>query len=229
MDREASQRILLIDDERALRDMLTIALTQAGFDVRALPDGSGAREYLKSYDPQCILLDVMLPEIDGFTLLSQLRQFTEVPIVMLSAKTELDEKVTGLSRGADDYVSKPFELLELVARIRATLRRPSLTGNTELHYHDLTVNITKRSVARGERRVELSAREFDLLLTLMQEPGRIFSREQLLDLVWGYHSTVYVNTLEAYISYLRAKIDSSEPVKLIKTYRGMGYALEAQA
>lgn len=229
MDREASQRILLIDDERALRDMLTIGLTRAGFDVRALPDGSGAREYLKSYDPQCILLDVMLPEIDGFTLLSQLRQFTEVPIIMLSAKTELDEKVTGLSRGADDYVSKPFELLELVARIRAALRRPSLTGNTELHYHDLTVNITKRSVARGERRVELSAREFDLLLTLMQEPGRIFSREQLLDLVWGYHSTVYVNTLEAYISYLRAKIDSSESVKLIKTYRGMGYALEAQA
>jgi DNA-binding response OmpR family regulator len=169
----------------------------------------------------------MLPEIDGFTLLPELRRLTEVPIVMLSARSETSDKIDGLSRGADDYVAKPFELEELVARLNSALRRPRLETRESFTYADLTVDVKRRAVFRGARRVELSAREFELLLTFVRDPERVFSRSELLDLVWGVDRDIVPNTVETYISYLRAKLDSGEPVRLIQTLRGVGYALRA--
>ena len=135
--------------------------------------------------------------------------------------------MTGLSRGADDYVAKPFELEELVARLHSALRRPRLEMRQAFTYGDLTVDVARRSVFRGTRRVELSTREFDLLLTFVRNPERVFTRSELLDLVWGVDRDIVPNTVETYISYLRAKLESGQPVRLIQTMRGVGYALRA--
>ena len=220
-------RVLVVDDEASIRDLLDYGLGQAGFAVRSAVDGREAIEAIRSWSPEVIILDVMLPETDGFTLLPALRRLTDVPIVMLSAKTETAEKVAGLSRGADDYVSKPFELEELIARLHSALRRPRMELRQTFAYADLSVDLARRSVYRGNRRVELSTREFDLLLTFVRHPEQVFTRSQLLDLVWGVDRDVVPNTVETYVSYLRAKLDSGEPVKLIQTLRGVGYTLRA--
>ena len=220
-------RVLVVDDESAIRELLEYGLSQAGFAVRTVADGRAALEAVRAWTPEVIVLDVMLPQIGGFELLPAFRRITEVPIIMLSAKAETAEKVTGLARGADDYVAKPFELEELIARIHASLRRPRLEMRQIFDYADLKVDVGRRAVFRGRRRVELSAREFDLLLTLVRNPEHVFTRSQLLDLVWGIDRDVVPNTVETYISYLRAKIDSGEPVKLIQTLRGVGYTLRA--
>ncbi len=220
-------RILVVDDEAAIRELLEYGLGQAGFAVRSVGNGRDALETIRLWSPELIILDVMLPEIDGFTLLPALRRLTDVPIVMLSAKTETAEKVAGLSRGADDYVGKPFELEELVARLHSALRRPRLELRQTFSYADLAVDVSRRSVHRGGRRIELSTREFDLLLTFVRHPEQVFTRSQLLDLVWGVDRDVVPNTVETYVSYLRAKLDSGEGVKLIQTLRGVGYAMRA--
>ncbi|GAC1457982.1 MAG: response regulator transcription factor [Vulcanimicrobiaceae bacterium] len=220
-------RVLVVDDEAAIRDLLEYGLGQAGFTVRSVGDGPTALETVRSWTPEVIVLDVMLPEMDGFTLLPALRRLTDVPIVMLSARSETAEKVAGLSRGADDYVSKPFELEELVARLQSALRRPRMEAREIFRYADLTVDVGRRTTFRGARRVDLSTREFDLLLTLVRNPEHVFTRSDLLDLVWGVDRDVVPNTVETYISYLRAKIDSGESVKLIQTLRGVGYVMRA--
>jgi DNA-binding response OmpR family regulator len=220
-------RVLVVDDEAAIRDLLEYGLGQAGFAVQSVLDGREAIEAIRTWSPEVIILDVMLPEIDGFTLLPALRRLTDVPIVMLSAKTETAEKVAGLSRGADDYVGKPFELEELIARLHSALRRPRMELRQTFAYADLSVDLARRSVYRGNRRVELSTREFDLLLTFVRHPEQVFTRTQLLDLVWGVDRDVVPNTVETYVSYLRAKLDSGETVKLIQTLRGVGYTLRA--
>jgi DNA-binding response OmpR family regulator len=220
-------RVLVVDDEAAIRDLLEYGLGQAGFAVQSAVDGREAIEAIRAWSPEVIILDVMLPETDGFTLLPALRRLTDVPIVMLSAKTETAEKVAGLSRGADDYVGKPFELEELIARLHSALRRPRRELRQTFAYADLSVDLARRSVYRGNRRVELSTREFDLLLTFVRHPEQVFTRTQLLDLVWGVDRDVVPNTVETYVSYLRAKLDSGEAVKLIQTLRGVGYTLRA--
>jgi len=220
-------RVLVVDDEVAIRDLLEYGLAQAGFDVRCARDGRTALDAVRSWTPEVIILDVMLPEVDGFTLLPALRRLTDVPILMLSAKTATAEKVTGLSRGADDYLAKPFELEELVARLHSALRRPRLQQRETFRYNDLVLDVSRRAVFRGQRRIELSTREFDLLLTFVQHPERVFTRAQLLDLVWGVDRDVVPNTVETYVSYLRAKIDSGEETKLIQTLRGVGYVLRS--
>ncbi|MGA3038202.1 MAG: response regulator transcription factor [Vulcanimicrobiaceae bacterium] len=222
-------RVLVVDDEVAIRDLLEYGLAQAGFEVRSARDGRAALDVVRSWTPEVIILDVMLPEVDGFTLLPALRRLTDVPIVMLSAKTATAEKVTGLSRGADDYLAKPFELEELVARLHSALRRPRLQMRETFRYSDLVLDVSRRTVHRGQRRIDLSTREFDLLLTFVQHPERVFTRAQLLDLVWGVDRDVVPNTVETYVSYLRAKIDSGEEMKLIQTLRGVGYVLRAAA
>ena len=220
-------RVLVVDDEAAIRDLLEYGLGQAGFSVQSAIDGREAIEAIRSWSPEVIILDVMLPETDGFTLLPALRRLTDVPIVMLSAKTETAEKVAGLSRGADDYIGKPFELEELIARLHSALRRPRMELRQTFAYADLSVDLARRSVYRGNRRVELSTREFDLLLTFVRHPEQVFTRTQLLDLVWGVDRDVVPNTVETYVSYLRAKLDSGEAVKLIQTLRGVGYPRRA--
>jgi DNA-binding response OmpR family regulator len=220
-------RVLVVDDEDALRKMLDYGLHQAGFSVRTVADGAEMLRTIADWMPEVIVLDVMLPDVDGFTLLPSVRRLTDAPIIMLSAKTETAQKVTGLARGADDYVGKPFELEELIARLNSALRRPRMELREKFRYADVTVDVGRRSVYRGQRRIDLSTREFDLLLTFVRNPEQVFTRSMLLDLVWGVDRDVVPNTVETYISYLRAKIDSNESVKLIQTLRGVGYAMRA--
>jgi DNA-binding response OmpR family regulator len=182
---------------------------------------------IDQWSPDVIVLDVMLPGSDGFMLLPEIRRLTTAPVVMLTARTEIGEKIAGLSAGADDYVGKPFDLEELVARLRTLLRRPRIEGRETLAYADLSIDTPSRTVYRGNRRIELSAREFDLLRVFAEHAEEVLTRSELLDLVWGIDRDVVPNTVETYVSFLRAKVDSGEPVKLIQTLRGAGYSLRA--
>jgi DNA-binding response OmpR family regulator len=220
-------RVLVIDDERGLRELLEYGLEQAGFSVRSVTEGSAAFSMLQSWAPDVIVLDVMLPGRDGFTLLPEIRKLTTAPVVMLTARTEIAEKVAGLSAGADDYVGKPFDLEELIARLRTLLRRPQIEQRETFTYADLSIDAPSRTVYRGNRRIELSAREFDLLRVFAEHAEEVLTRSQLLDLVWGIDRDVIPNTVETYVSFLRAKLDSGEPIKLIQTLRGAGYSLRA--
>jgi DNA-binding response OmpR family regulator len=220
-----ARRVAVVDDERHIRELLEIGLTDEGFDVRSAGDGQAGLALVRDWDPDVIVLDVMLPKIDGIALLPMFRQLTEAPIVMLSAKGEVDDKVAGLSGGADDYLSKPFEITELVARLDSALRRPKLAKPQTVRYADLAIDLETRTVLRDGRSIELSAREFDLLVALARNPLRVFSRDQLLDMVWGAHRDVGQGAVETYISYLRTKIDSGFRTRLIHTHRGAGYSL----
>jgi len=220
-------RVLVVDDERALRELLEYGLEQAGFAVRSVTEGSAAFPVLKDWEPDLIVLDVMLPGQDGLALLPEIRRLTTAPVVMLTARTETAEKVASLSAGADDYVAKPFHLEELVARLRTLLRRPRIEERETFAYADLSIDTRSRTVYRGNRRIELSAREFDLLSVFAEHAEEVLTRSQLLDMVWGIDRDVIPNTVETYVSFLRAKLDSGEPVKLIQTLRGLGYSLRA--
>jgi DNA-binding response OmpR family regulator len=220
-------RVLVVDDERGLRELLEYGLEQAGFAVRSVTEGAAALPLLTDWSPDVIVLDVMLPGSDGFTLLPEIRRLTTAPVVMLTARTEVAQKVAGLTAGADDYVGKPFDLEELVARLRTLLRRPAIEQRDTFNYADLSIDTPSRTVYRGNRRIELSAREFDLLRVFAQHAEEVLSRSQLLDMVWGIDRDVIPNSVETYVSFLRAKIDSGEPVKLIQTLRGVGYCLRA--
>jgi len=218
-------RVLVVDDERHIRELLEIGLSDECYEVRSAPDGQVGLQLVRDWNPDAIVLDVMLPKIDGIALLPMFRKLTEAPIVMLSAKSDVNDKVTGLSRGADDYVSKPFEMAELRARLETALRRPRLAQPQVLRYGDLEVNLETRVAIRGGKEIALSAREYDLLVTLLRNPHRVFSRDQLLDQVWGTERFVGPGAVETYISYLRAKIDQGFPTRLIQTHRGAGYSL----
>ena len=219
--------VLVVDDEHGLRQLLEFGLRRAGFTVRSVTDGPAALSLLQSWLPDVIVLDVMLPGDDGFTLLPEIRRLTKAPIVMLTARTEVSERITGLTSGADDYIGKPFDFEELIARIRTLLRRPQLEERATLTYADLSIDTHRRSVYRGNRPIELSAREFDLLRVFAERAEQVLTRSDLLDLVWGIDRDVVPNTVETYVSFLRAKVDSGEPVRLIQTLRGAGYTLKA--
>lgn len=223
----ANPRIAVIDDERHLRDLLQMGLSDDGFEVRTAPDGQSGLALVRDWRPDAIILDVMLPYVDGLELLPMMRRVTEAPILMLSAKADTDDRVTGLRRGADDYIAKPFEMSELIARLHSALRRPRLEQPSLVSYADLTIDLDRRDVKRGDVVIDLSAREYALLLTLVRNPERVFTRDQLLDLVWGSDRDVGPGAVETYISYLRAKIDANFDPKLIRTVRGAGYALRA--
>jgi DNA-binding response OmpR family regulator len=220
-------RALVVDDERGLRELLEYGLDQAGFGVRSAADGSAALRVLAEWSPDVIVLDVMLPDADGLALLPEVRRLTTAPVVMLTARTEIAEKLAGFSAGADDYVGKPFDLEELVARLRTLLRRPRIESRETLTYADLSIDAASHTVHRGGRRIDLSAREFELLCVFAEHAEEVLTRSQLLDFVWGVDRDVIPNTVETYVSFLRAKIDSGEPVKLIQTLRGIGYSLRA--
>jgi DNA-binding response OmpR family regulator len=218
-------RVLVVDDERAIRDVVEIALTQAGFLVRTARDGADGLTLVRDWAPECILLDIMMPKIDGLALIPLLRRLTEVPIVMLTARGDVRDRVAGLEAGADDYLAKPFDVSELIARVNTVLRRPTLRKVNHLRFADLQLDLDERVVVRGDTEIDLSTREFDLLATLMRRPKRVFTREELLDLVWGADRDVAAATVETYISYLRAKVDTPMAPRLIHTVRGVGYTL----
>jgi two-component system, OmpR family, response regulator MprA len=224
-DAGTAPRVLVIDDERPIREMLQLGLQRCGFDVRAVADGHGGIPLVREWKPEIIVLDVMMPKIDGLTMLPVLRRLTEAPIVMLSAKGEVESRVAGLDRGADDYVAKPFEMSELAARLRSALRRPRLEHVQVLTYADVEAELPTRTVRRAGRVLDLSPLEYDLFVTLLRHPRRVFSKEQLLDLVWGEESDVGPGSVERYVSYVRAKVDEGAERRLIHTIRGVGYSL----
>ncbi len=219
-------RVAVIDDDRMVREMLELGLSREGYEVRTAMDGMAALELVKVFDPELIVLDIMMPKIDGVTLLPRLREITQAPIVMLTAKGGTEDKVRSLSSGADDYLVKPFVFEELIARLQAKLRRPQLIEENVLRWHDVSINPGTREAWRSKEVLEFTQREFDLLEVFLREPRRVFSKDHLLEIVWGHDFEGGPNIVETYISYLRAKIDrASEPGSFIRTVRGVGYGL----
>ncbi|HEX3670221.1 MAG TPA: response regulator transcription factor [Candidatus Cybelea sp.] len=219
-------RIAVIDDEPHIRELLKLALGHAGYSVDCAADGSAGLALVKQWSPDLIVLDVMMPRVSGIELLPAIRRLTDAPVVMLSARGEVESKVEGLAHGADDYLSKPFEISELLARIDAKLRRPHMETRSKLEYEGLTVDLDEHVVERDGRRLDLSPLEYDLLVTLLRRPRRVFTREELLDEVW-HEADVGTGAVERYISYLRGKVDEGFARPLIQTIRGAGYTLRA--
>jgi DNA-binding response OmpR family regulator len=222
---QQKRRLAVIDDEESVRKMLEVALALDGFEVRGAGDGVEGLALVRSWQPDCIVLDVMLPKVDGLTLLPMIRRLTEVPIIMLTARGEVRDRIDGIRAGADDYLPKPFDIEELATRLHAALRRPRLREVSELVYEDLELDLQARAVRRGANSIDLSAREFDLLAALARQPRRVFTRDELINLVWGDDRQIATQTVDTYISYLRVKIDESGKRALIQTVRGVGYVL----
>lgn len=222
-------RVLVVDDEKHMRNMLELGLAQHGFDVIAASDGVDALERVKEHQFDAIVLDVMMPRIDGTSLVPMLRRITEAPIIMLSARKESPDQIAALTAGADDYVGKPFDLGELAARLHSRLRRPQLAKRDMLSYAGIAMDNATREVEVSGTPITLTAREFDLLAMLVREPGRVFTREQLIDKVWGYDAAVEPNVVETYISYLRTKLEKAGASGLIRTIRRVGYTLRDDA
>jgi DNA-binding response OmpR family regulator len=221
-------RIAVVDDEEEIRCLLTSELELAGFEVKAARDGPAGLQLAREWQPALILLDVMMPKIDGISILPRFRALTQAPIFVISAKGETGDKVLGLERGADQYIAKPFEMPELIARIRSALRRPQLDQPDVLTYSDVEMNRNRRTVTRNGRNVPLTTREFALLETFMREPQRVFSKDDLIDRVWGYDSEVSQNCVETFVRYLRIKLNAAEnDDPLIATLRGAGYTLRS--
>jgi two-component system, OmpR family, response regulator len=220
-------RVLVVDDEPNIVDVISMALRFEGFTVEAAASGADAIAAVAASKPHVIVLDVMLPDIDGFEVARRLAGArTGVPILFLTARDATEDIVHGLTLGGDDYMTKPFSLEELVARIRTILRRSGLTEpeSSRLVFADLELDEDTREVSRGDRPIELTATEFRLLRYLMLNPRRVLTRAQLLDHVWQYDFGGDARVLETYISYLRKKVDIEKPA-LIHTVRGVGYSL----
>ena len=229
-------RLVVVDDEPNIRELLSTSLRFAGFEVHAAADGNGALQLVRDVEPDLVVLDVMLPDMDGFTVTRRMRATgRHTPVVFLTAKDDTQDKVQGLTVGGDDYVTKPFSLEEVVARIRAVLRRtgvPTPEEEAVLHVGDLEMDEDSHEVLRAGIEVDLSPTEFKLLRYLMLNSGRVLSKAQILDHVWQYDWGGDANIVESYISYLRRKIDALEIEgevlpPLIHTKRGVGYLLRA--
>jgi DNA-binding response OmpR family regulator len=218
-------RVLLVEDDRSISGFVEPELERLGFRVRCAYDGPSGLEEAWRFRPELVVLDIMLPRLDGVGVLKELRRRgSKVPVVMLTARDTTLDKVHSLDLGADDYVTKPFEMDELLARIRALLRRAE--GEEILRVADLEVNTATREVRRGERDIDLTAREYELLEFMARNPRRVLSREFLLSRVWDQEFGVTTNVVEVYIAYLRKKVDAPGEQKLIHTVRGAGYALK---
>jgi two-component system response regulator MprA len=222
-----SGRVLVIEDDAEITDVLRRSLRHEGYEVRTAGDGVQALDTAAEFIPDLVVLDLGLPRLDGLEVCKQLRADSDVPILILTARTETDDRVTGLDSGADDYLMKPFERQEFLARIRALLRRRPPRGSASLSVGDLKLNPDTREVHRGEREIELTNREFELLEYLMRNERLVVSRERLLDEVWGYDPMAATNTIDVFISNLRRKLEAEGEARLLHTKRGAGYVLRA--
>jgi DNA-binding response OmpR family regulator len=219
-------RILVVEDEQKIATFVQKGLKEFGFAVDVIGRGDEAFEIILDNPFDAVVLDIMLPGRDGLSILRALReQSNAIPVLILTARGEISEKVEGLDLGADDYLAKPFAIEELAARLRALIRRQ--TGESLVRYRiqDLTLDVASRIARRGSRRIDLTGREFSLLECLMRAPGRVFTRTQLCQHVWEYQFDAGTNLVEVYIQRLRRKVDDSEPTKLIQTVRGAGYRI----
>ncbi|HEY5054209.1 MAG TPA: response regulator transcription factor [Solirubrobacterales bacterium] len=220
-------RVLVVEDDADIADVLRRSLRNEGYDVRTSADGVEALDVAAGFVPDLVVLDLGLPRLDGVEVCRQLRADGDVPILMLTARAETEDRVTGLDSGADDYLVKPFERQELLARIRALLRRRPPRGAASLAVGDLSLNPDTREVLRGEREIELTNREFELLEHLMRNERLVVSRERLLDEVWGYDPLAATNTIDVFISNLRRKLEAGGEPRLLHTKRGAGYVLKS--
>ncbi|WP_424244232.1 DNA-binding response OmpR family regulator [Elusimicrobium posterum] len=220
-------RILIVEDEVTLLDSLASRLGEEGYSVDKAVDGEEATLFINGAGYDCILLDIMIPETDGITLLKKMRaKGNSTPVLLLTAKDGVQDRVNGLDAGADDYLVKPFSHEELSARLRALLRRNSANKTNILTFADLRMDLLKREVTRGTKVIPLAAKEFMLLEYLMRNPNRVLTRSQIIDHVWNFDFDNDTNVVNVYIRYLRTKIDSGHDLKLIHTIRSMGYILK---
>src|SRR4051794_14773554 len=222
----AGGRVLVVEDDAEIADVLRRSLRQEGYEVKISADGVGALALATGFAPDLVVLALGLPRLDGVEVCRRLRAEGDVPILMLTARAETEDRVSGLDSGADDYLVKPFERQELLARIRALLRRRPPRGAATLEVGDLSLNPDTREVRRGERELELTNREFELLEYLMRNERLVVSRERLLDDVWGYDPTAATNTIDVFISNLRRKLEAGGEARLLHTKRGAGYVLK---
>ena len=218
-------RILVVDDDTALAEMLELVLVREGYETSSVANGSQALAAFRRYQPDLVLLDLMLPGRNGIDLCRDLRAESGVPIIMLTAKSDTADVVQGLEVGADDYVSKPFKVKELMARIRARLRRPDVeTPEETLVIGDIVINVLSHTVTRGNQEISLTPLEFDLLHALSRKPKQVFSRELLLQEVWGYYEAADTRLVNVHVQRLRSKIERDpEHPEIIVTVRGIGY------
>ncbi|AKE40708.1 response regulator [Corynebacterium kutscheri] len=218
------QKILVVDDDPAISEMLTIVLQAEGFDTVAVTDGALAVDTFHRERPDLVLLDLMLPGMNGIDICRSIRADSTVPIVMLTAKTDTVDVVLGLESGADDYVNKPFKPKELVARIRARLRRSEEEPGDSIEVGDLFIDVPAHVVSRGDEEIQLTPLEFELLLELSSKPGQVFTREALLHKVWGYRNASDTRLVNVHVQRLRAKIEKDpENPQIVLTVRGVGY------
>jgi DNA-binding response OmpR family regulator len=225
MDRSA--RVLVVEDDSEIAGVLRRSLDREGYDVRLAGDGVQALEESAVFEPDAVVLDLGLPRLDGVEVCRRLRSAGDVPILMLTARDGVGDRVSGLDSGADDYLVKPFERDELLARVRALLRRRPPRGSAFLVVDDLRLNPDTRQAMRGERELELTGREFELLEHLMRNERLVVSRQQLLDEVWDYHPFAETNTVDVFVSNLRRKLESEGEPRVLHTVRGQGYVLRA--
>ena len=219
-------KILVVDDERAVRESLRRALELEGYEIELADDGLAALAALEDDEPDAMILDVLMPGLDGLEVARRVRRAgSRLPILMLTARVEVDDRVAGLDAGADDYVTKPFALDELLARVRALLRRTHEDGTGKLAFGDLELDPGTREVQRGGEPIELTRTEFSLLELFMRNPRQVLTRSVIFERVWGYDFGFGSNSLDVYIGYLRRKTESGGKPRLIQTVRGVGYAL----
>ena len=218
--------MLVVEDDRDIADVLRRALGMEDYEVRVAADGEEALVAASDFSPDAVVLDLGLPKLDGVEVCRRLRVDSDVPILMLTARDTVDARVGGLDSGADDYLVKPFERDELLARLRALLRRRPPRGSAYLVVGDLRLNPDTREVLRGERDLELTAREFELLEHLMRNERIVVSRQALLDEVWGYHPFAETNTVDVFISNLRRKLELAGEPRVLHTVRGVGFVLQ---
>ena len=218
--------ILVVDDDRRITSLLRRALRAEGYEVRTANDGAEGLTRARERQPDLLVLDLLMPGIDGLEVCRRLREEGDLPILILTAKDETEDRVRGLDTGADDYLVKPFDLDELLARVRALLRRREGREQRVLHFADLALDLTSRVATRGEQKIELTTREFELLAYFMRHPREVLSQEQILDRVWeGEDIEPDSNVLHVYVGYLRTKLEAGGLPRLIHTVRGIGYVL----
>ena len=220
-----SPRVLVVEDDEEIAGVLQRSLRMEGYDVRISADGEAALADARSFVPDLVVLDLGLPKLDGIDVARRLRADDDVPILMLTARDEVESRVVGLDSGADDYLVKPFDRQELLARLRALLRRRPPRGSASLVCADLQLNPDTHEVNRGEREIELTQREFELLEFLMRNERIVVPRQRLLEEVWGYDPFSITNTIEVFVSNLRRKLEAGGEPRLLHTIRGAGYVL----
>lgn len=227
---EDCKNILIIEDEKQIARFLELELRHEGYAADSVPDGREGLGKVETGKYDLVLLDIMLPGINGMEVLRRIRQFSEIPVIMLTARDEITDKVMGLDIGADDYVTKPFAIEELLARIRAAFRKKGRLENQpkDLRVHDLIMDLVGRQVTRNGNSIELTKKEYDLLEYLLRNKGIVLNRERILEDVWGYNYAGDTNVVDVYIRYLRSKMDDPFQNKLIHTVRGVGYVLKEE-